>query len=506
MPGTEGVDSLFWSPDGRSIGFFAAGKLLRVDVAGGAPIPICDVNGNFMYAGSWGAGGEILFARFPGDAIYRVSTTEGKPAAIVKPDRAYGEMTVSWPWFLPDGRSFLYLRQEEKGGTLMLWSPGGPARPLFPMLSRVEYVEPGYLVFAREGMFLAQRFDPRSGRLSGEPVSISDSVRYKIKEGFAAFATSRSGVVAYRTSDAFRRRMAWFDRAGRAVDRMETLAPLGAPDESNDVAIDPEGRRVLFDRTQPNTRAHNLWILDVERNAEVRVTPDSTDERSGRWLPDGKSIVYTAASGGMVQLRRRDLTTGRVEALLPYGADQQAGAVVFGGTQLTYATETDLGNPKMGFISLSGDHKISALPQATAFGEVGEYSPDGRFMLLSSNASGRDDLYVAPSDRPGERIRVSLEGSPQGFGMWSRDGSEIFYVSPKQQLISVPIRTTPSLSPGKPAVLFTTGKDAPWGSFDVSPGGKRFLAVYTEGAPEPLPINVILNWTEEAASSGVPAR
>ena len=381
----------------------------------------------------------------------------------------------------------------------MLSPAGGPARPLFPMLSRVEYVEPGYLLFAREGMLLAQRFDSRSGSLSGEPVAISDSVRYKLKEGFASFATSPGGAVAFRTSDAFRRRLAWFDRAGRAVDRMEALAPLGGPDESNDVTIDSEGRRALFDRTQPKTRTHNLWILDLERNTEVRVTPDATDERVGRWLPDKESIVYTAAIGGLVQLRRRDLTTGRVEALLPYGTDQQAGAVAFGGTQLTYATETDQGNPKVGLIPLSGDHKTAQLPQGTAFGEAWQFSPDGRALVLSSDASGNAQLYVASSASPTERIRISSGGSAHGTALWSRDSSEVFFLSPERQMISVPIRTAPSLSVGPPVALFTIREDAAWDTFDVSPDGKRFLAVHLEGAPEPHPINVILNWNVEAA-------
>ena len=506
VPGTENVDSLFWSPDGRSIGFFAAGKLLRVDVSGGAPIPICDVNANYSYSGSWGDGGEILFARFPGDAIHRVSTSEGKPTAIVKPDRARGEMTVSWPWFLPDGKSFIYLRQEEKGGTLMLSPPVVLSGRSSPMLSRAEYVEPGYLVFIREGMLLAQRFDTRTGKLSGEPVSISESVRYKLKEGFAAFATSRGGAVAFRTRDASRKRMGWFDRSGRAVDTLETLAPLGQPSDSNDVAIDPEGRRVLFDRAEPKTLTHHLWILDVDRKAEARVTSDPTDERSGLWLPDGKSIVYTAGGGGMVQLRRRDLTTGRAEALLPYGEDEQPGAVVSGGTQLTYMAVTDQGTSEMRFVSLSGDHKTSGLPQATAYGEAGGFSPDGRLILLASNASGRDELYVAPSASPGERIRVSSGGALHASGMWSRDGSEILYVSQEQRMISVPVRAAPSLSVGKPTVLFTTREDAAWDSFDVSPDGKRFLAVFTEGAPEPRPIEVILNWTAEASTQGSSAR
>ena len=184
MAGTDGADSGFWSPDGRSIGFFTANKLWRVDLSGGAPVPICDVPDAAGYAGTWGAGGQMLFAGMRGDAIYRVSTSGGKPVAIVKADRARGETRVRWPWFLPDGKSFLYHSSREgASGSLMFSPPEGPARPLFSMLSRVEYVDPGYLVFVKDGTLLAQRFDTRSGMVSGEPFSIADSVGYYLSYG-----------------------------------------------------------------------------------------------------------------------------------------------------------------------------------------------------------------------------------------------------------------------------------------------------------------------------------
>jgi Tol biopolymer transport system component len=352
-------------------------------------------------------------------------------------------------------------------------------------------------------MLIAQRFDPRSGVLSSEPLSIADSVSYTLKDGFAAFATSRNGSVAFRTRTTQKWRMAWFDRAGRSIENLKTL---GALEEPSDVAIDPEGRRVLFDRTQPKNRAHNLWILDIERSVETRVTSDPTDERVGRWLPDGKSIVYTAEGGGMVQLRRRDLTTGRVEVLLPYGEDEQAGEVAPGGTQLTYLTLTDQGNAEPRFVSLSGDHKTSALSNATTFDEAGGFSPDGRAICFAWGDPGREKLYVASSASPGERIQISSGGSIHGFALWSRDSSEIFYLSPSGQMMSVPIRTKPSVSAGKPSVLFTTKKDAAWDTFDVSPDGKRFLAVFPEGAAEEPPLDVVLNWQAEAATQRSPAR
>jgi Tol biopolymer transport system component len=507
MPGTENVDwwaSPFWSPDGHSVGFFTAGKLWRLDASGGVPVPVCDVPicgpwENLSYAGSWGADGEILFATRRGEAIYRVSTSEGKPVAIVKPDRARGETKVLWPWFLPDGRSFLYLRQETSASSLMLVSGDRPPRPLFPMLSRVEYVQPGYLVFVRDGTLLGQRFDPRSGQLSGEPRSIADSVGYSLRNGWATFASSRGGALAVENRSVPGRRIVLIDRAGSP----QTLASTGG---GTGVAFDPDGRRALFARMQPKTRTHNLWILDLERKVEARVTSDPADEYDGRWLPDGKSIVYTAQRGGMVQLCRRELATGREKALLPAGEFQSAEAVMPGGAQLAYSNETDQGTSEMRLVSLSGDQKSSPLFQ-TGFNQGGvRFSPDGRFIAFASDDSGRDEIYVASIARPGERTRFSFGGALGSPPLWSHDGSGIFYLSLERQLMSVPVRTSPSLSPGNLSVLFTLKDGASWEAFDVSPDGKRFIAVVSEGIPEPVPLNLILNWTAEAVTQGSSAR
>ena len=156
---------------------------------------------------------------------------------------------------------------------------------------------------------------------------------------------------------------------------------LGPDAGYGDIAIHPDGRRVLFDRAQGKTGIRNLWILDLEQRVETRVTSDPTDEFRGIWFPDGKSIVYTAEIGGLEQLRRRELATGRVQALLPEGEFQEAGAVVPGGEQLVYRQKTERGNDEARLVSLSGDQKSSTLFQ-TGFDVAAMTSPDGRFIVL----------------------------------------------------------------------------------------------------------------------------
>ena len=502
MPGTDDADSVFWSPDGRSLGFFAGNKLWRVELSGGAPLPICDVPEAAGYAGTWGAGGQILFAGMRGEAIYRTSTSGAKPVAIVKPVPARGETKVAWPWFLPDGKSYLYqVRRDDNSGSLMFSPPEGSARPLLPMLSRVEYVDPGYLLFVREGTLLAQRFDPRSGTVSGVPFSIIDSVSYSFPTGQANFATSRSGALAFLTSGTTPGpgfRMLWFDRAGRLV---ETLGPTG---NLGRIAIDPGGRRVLFEHSDPRTAMNDLWTFDLERKVETRVTSDPSDETHGVWLPDGKSIVYSANREGLFQVVRRELATGREEVLLPSAGMQFAQDVVPGGAQLAYSVRSNRGDMDVRLVPLSGNHESSPLIQ-TPFSEAEvRFSPDGRFIVFVSDQSGADEAYVASVAAVGEKIRISSGGA--SLVRWSRDGGEIFYFS-GLQLISVPVRTAPKLSLGQPSPLFTVRGGTSVSGFDISPDGKRFLVVAGEPAlADESPLHVVLNWAAEAAIQPGPAR
>ena len=243
LAGTEGASSVFWSPDGASIGFFAGNKLKRLDLPGGAPVSVCDVAGGSDKSGTWGRGGDILFASAQGDAIYRVSASGGIPAAVLKPDASVGETRVVWPWFLPDGERFLFYARVVGGGRVMLKEPGRPPRLVLAAASMVQYSDPGYLVFVKDGVLLGQPFDAGSGRLSGRPFSIADHVRYFMSTAAGSFATSRGGALAFQPQNDVHR-LVWFDRTGRE------LGTIGMPAEYLGVRIAADGRPVLFDRAR----------------------------------------------------------------------------------------------------------------------------------------------------------------------------------------------------------------------------------------------------------------
>ena len=484
LEGTEGARSSFWSPDGRSLAFFAGGKLKRLDLPGGPALPLCDVRPGGGLHGTWGRDGQILFASVEGEAIYRVSTAGGAPVVAVKADDAQ----VNWPSFLPDGQRFLYLARLRDGGRqLMLAQPGKPPRPVLPVISCVHYVDPGYLVFAREGTLLGQRFDLASARVVGEPFSIADPVRYFVSTAWAAFTASPNGVLAYASSSD-RSRLAWIDRSGRE------LGSVGAPADNNRVRISPDGRRVLFDRRQPGVGSLDLWAVDLGHQTETRLTSDPGTEVAGAWLPDESAVIFSAPRGGSPHLFRRDLGTGVEEELLPAGSFQFVEDVSPDGRTVVFEERTGRGDTDVLALPLSGGRTPSTVLQSPFNEGQARFSPNGRFLAFVSDESGRSEVYVTSFPRAGSSIRVSTGGanSPK----WGRDGREIFYLSANLELVAVPVRTAPSLELGTPVTLFTS-KGPAWNGFDVSADGKRFLAVVPEIVANEQPFTVVLNWTAE---------
>jgi Tol biopolymer transport system component len=379
----------------------------------------------------------------------------------------------------------------------MLAQAGQPPRPVLPVVSSVQYVDPGYIVFAREGTLLGQRFDLASGHVAGDPFSIADPVRYFLSSGCATFTASPNGVLAYESSSD-RSRLAWIDRSGRE------LGSIGVPADNNRVRISPDGRRAVFDRRQPGVGSLDLWTADLVRGTETRLTSDPQTETAGAWVPDGSALVFSASRGGPPHLFRKDLATGVEEELLPAGPLQFAQDVSADGKTVVFQERTGRGDIDVISLPLTGQRTPSTVLGSPFDEWDAALSPDGRLLAFVSNESGRPELYLTPFPAAGARTRVSTGGlrvaSSRPGAMrsvaWNRDGRELFYVSADRELVAVPVRTSAKLEVGTPVTLFALKVPA-WTSFDVSADGKRFLAVVPEVVANEQPLTVVLNWTAE---------
>ncbi|HEY3177093.1 MAG TPA: protein kinase [Candidatus Polarisedimenticolia bacterium] len=491
LEGTEGAVSVFWSPDGQSMAFFAGDKLKRLDLRGGAPLTLCNVQEVIGHSGTWGRDGNILFASSQGEAIFRVTTAGGTPAEEIKPDSSHGETRTHWPWFLPDGRRFLYIsRLRDGGGRLMLADPGTPPRQIMPVISAVQIVGPGYLVFAQDGALLGHRFDLTNGRIVGEAFSIADRVRYFLPTARASFTTSRNGVLVYQPGSDLGR-VVWVDRSGRELGTVASQA------EYRTVRISSDGRKALIDRAQPRTGTFDIWSLDLARGVETRLTSDLGSATEAVWLPGGEAIVFSASGGAPPRLIRKDLMTGAQEELLPVRRRQVAQHVSPDAKTLAFIERSGSGNYDIWTLPLSRGSMPSLLVGTSFDEDELRFSPDGRFIAFVSDESGRKEIYVAPYLSPGGRTRVSTRGAR--CPRWGRDGRELFYLSDDRYLVAVPVRSASSLELGEPVPLFALNEGKAWTDFDVPADGRRFLAIIPEVLADKQPLTVVLNWTTEIA-------
>jgi Tol biopolymer transport system component len=485
LAGTEGAVSVFWSPDGKSIGFFVDTKLKRLDLPGGAPVTICEDTGGGGKAGTWGRGGEILFSSVQGDAIYRVSASGGAATVVLKPDAAAGETRVVWPWFLPDGERYLFFARTEDGGRVMLAEPGRPSRLVVKAASQVEYSDPGYVLYVNGGVLLGQRFDVRTGATSGHPFSVAERVAYFLSTGAASFATSRGGTLVFQPQSDVHR-LVWFDRSGRE------LGTVGQPSGLLAVYVPPDGRPVLFDRARSDLGTYDVWSYDADRNVETRVTSAPDTEFGARWLPGGRSIVYSSVLGRNPHIVRLDLATGKQDEILPQGGFQTAADVSPDGRTLLYFERPDRGDFALWTLPLAGGGVPHRFLEAAFTSDDARFSPDGRFIAFVAADSGRPEVYVVPYPGPGEKVRVSSSGAD--LVRWSRDGRELLFLGADGRFMATPVRTSPSLQLGEPRPLFTLKASSKWLSFDVSADGTRFLAVVPEVVAARAPLSVVVNW------------
>jgi len=488
LAGTEGARSHFWDPNSHSIAFFAGGMLKRVDVAGGPPQIICDAPD--MQGGSWNKDGVIVFAS--GGKLYRVLAAGGQSSMIAGPNESQKDSRLEAPYFLPDGRHYVYLRRSGKpsDGTIVLGElDSKETTQLFTAESNVVYAEPGYLLFHREGTLFAQPFDAKRSKLAGEAIRIADRVPYGAT-GAGAFAASQNGVLAYRTSPETPTRsdvttssmaiqpLAWFDRSGKQVEL------VGAPGGYAGVNVSPDGKRVAVHRH--DTDGGDVWIFEPAHGPMPRLTFDaSQDNASPVWSPDGNRIAFGSRRNGKWGLYTKAADGNSKEELL-FESDVPKMPMSWspdGKFFVYWVNDPKTGNDQW-VLPLTGDKDKKEFPVLNSqFSELTpQVSPDGKFLAYSSNETGRSEIYIKQFPDGSGKWQVSRNGGV--YPRWQRDGKQLFFMSLVSwgNVMEDEIRVTGnSVLPGTPRPVFLSGYVSsvhPGGSFlpyAVSPDGQRFL-------------------------------
>jgi Tol biopolymer transport system component len=473
----------FWSADSRSIGFFADGKLKRVDVDGGSPQVICDAAQSG--GASWSADGTIVFASKIDEGLRKVAATGGVPIQLTTPDVAHGELSHSNPAFLPDGRHFLFWVQAAKPSIRLGSIDSSETTHLFESDSRAVYAS-GHVFFVRQSTLFAQPFDAGRLEMRGERVLVAEDVRTFPLNGRSAFSASTNGVLVYRTGSVRgSRTLAWYDRHGKQV----AIVPDSAATYSG-MSLSADDRHLVAQIEEGNES--DLWMIDLEQGTRSRITSDPKSEVSPVLSPDGRRVVFASDRHGIDDIfRRRADGVGEDEVLFKSATRKYP--TDWSPHWITFTAFDSIRKQDLWVLDTDGQAKPYL---ETGFSESdGRLSPDERWMVYASDEAGPSAIYVRPfPNANGGKWRVS--GAAAGFApRWRADGREIFYTDEGGAIMAVPVplgEQSPGL--GLAQALFRT-PSLTRASYAVSRDGARFLlSVQSEGSRTDVPLSVVLNW------------
>jgi Tol biopolymer transport system component len=491
--GTVGASQPFWSPDSRSVAFFAGNHLKKVDVTSGE---VQTLSGDAAgAAGTWSRGGVILFKSDVTGRIERVSADGGTTSPVAAVDSSRGEFWLNWPQFLPDGRRFLYLvrsTQPEYNG-VFLASLDGPERTrVLSDESQAIYASPGYLLFHRDATLFAQRFDPASLEKTGAALPLVENVQVNMGTRRGVFSVSDTGVLTYRSAEDSV--LSWFDHVGTV------LSTVASGSQYRDPAISPDGRTIAVAKLDRRVGNYDIWLIDASGASARPFTFDPGRDLAPVWSPDGARIAFVSRRGEKEEIYVKSSIGAAAEELLyratgparPFDWSRDGRFVVFG----QYSVQQHL---DLWALPFQPGHRPFGVLETPAIEAQAQLSPDGRWLAYDSNEEGALQVFVRPFPNTGAQTwKISDRGGLEP--KWRRDGKELFYLGADRRLMAVTVRTAPTFEHDTPRALFETGAAgsrlgtvAGRNQYDVAPDGKRFL-INMPGRESSRPITVVLNW------------
>ena len=491
---TAGATYPFWSPDSRSLGFFADGRLKRVGAGGGAVETLGEAGGR---GGSWGRDGTIVFASSGASGLFTIPAAGGTPTPLTTLNRSQGENSHRWPSFLPDGRNVLYFVRNSVDpsltGVYVVSLDTKESRQLVRANSLAVYAPPRYLLYRRGENLVAHPFDSRTLQLTGEPVTIADEVWYDPSfTGLANFNVSEEDRLAYRSGGIERTELVWFDRNGTVLGR------VGEPGNYLNLYLSPDDRQVAVSLTDERTENRELFVYNVTSNRVRQLTFEAASDFSPVWSPDGRSIIFSSDRKGDFDLYEMD-ASGSSEARLLLKSDTTKLVTDWSsdGGLVAYSSY-DAGSRDVWALRVDGLETVR-LRHTEAAESFAVISPDNRWLAYCSNELGQFEVFVERLGVGGGRWKISSGGGFQP--VWHPKGKELFYLDPHGNLMAVEIvQSLDTFEASSPRVLFPTRVNVATvnppdslNHYDVSADGQRFL-IASQPEAASVPVVVVFNW------------
>jgi Tol biopolymer transport system component len=492
LPGTEDAVHPFWSSDSRWIGFFAEGKLKKIPAAGGA-VQIVTQTATDFRGGTWGPDDTIVFASGTG-SLSRVASAGG-PAT---PATFGAQNSSRYPQFLPDGRHFLHVVLSSEQGVYAGSLDDKSTKLLVRTNTSAVYAPPGFLLFVDGDTLLGQAFDAERLEVSGQPFLIADRVGHS-SDFQSAVSASSTGTIAYAGTIAQNGRLTWFDRGGNA---------LGSADPEGDYAdfrLSPNEKSLAASLVDPKAGTVDVWMTDLARGSNTRVTHEGQLGASAIWSPDGTHLGFRTIRNGAIEFYEKSAGGGGDEqavlsAQMRRAAQIQSVNIIDtdwspDGQDILFSVPGVASGNDLWLLPLTGDRKPMKFLATPAEEMHGNFSPDGHLVAYTSNESGRFQVDVQTFPLSDKKWQVSTNGGYEP--RWRADGREIYYLSEDRKLMAVSVGPGPSF--GLPQTLFQTrvpaGVTANRQHYVPSRDGRRFLVNTQTGDPSLTPITVMLNWT-----------
>ncbi len=498
---TENAKRFFWSPDGRNVAFFEGNQLKRIPITGGQAQLVCQ--GPVGADGCWGTNNLIIFDGNLNETLKFVPAGGGLPKPAALPDTSEGEIGYGWPWFLPDGKHFIFTcsvrhgkdnihtRNRIKLGSIDTTS-SVTLYELDQIIDRVEYSNDGYILYVSVDNLMGLPFDAKKLEVTGEPKPIATKIG--AAENTYAFSVTNNGTLLYQTNNrSSLSELVWVDRTGK---KLQTIGQQG---KYGDVALSPDESRLAYIALDGQANSPDIWIYDLKRNVPTRLTFDPGIDAMPVWSPDGQMVYFASDRGGQFFKMYRKGTNGLGQAELIYGTDSShvspSDITPDGSRMLIYQVQRGW---DIGILYMNDSNRVDNLVNSSYYEAKAKVSPNGKFVAYTSSESGRREVYVRKLDGTGGKWQISTEHADNA--MWSGDGTELYYLTDASELMVVKVNTGATFEAGQPVELF---KFRPQSNFnvlypyDVSADGQKFLLNARLSDSDPGEIVVVQNWAQE---------